>query len=127
MPSQPCPQPHRLTLPAEHVQLATQCLDTRCPRTAHNRPQITAQQAFDALDGRLLQECQTEQLREDLLDAKAHHAGQPVDLRRQLEQAHHLERRIKERQPQIAAGHLLARLQPRQPRCGAGLHGRRLS
>ena len=85
MPSEQRAQMHRLALLAELVQLTTQRLDAGRLPTAHNRPKITAQHMFDTLNARLLQQRQTKQFGEDLRDAKAHQAGQVVDLRRQLE------------------------------------------
>src|SRR6266542_6016363 len=85
MASEQCSQLDRLALLAELVQLATQRFYAGRLATAHDRPEITAQHVFHALNARLLQQRQTKQFGEDLLDSKAHHAGQLVDLRRQLE------------------------------------------
>ena len=109
MASQPCAQLRRLALLAQLIQLATQRFDAGRLPTAHDRPEITAQHVFDAFNARLLQQRQTKQFGKDLLDSKAHHACQLVDLRRQFEQAYHLQRGIEQHQPQITAGHGLAR------------------
>ena len=82
--SEQCSQVHRLALLGELVQLATQRLDAGRLPTAHDRPKITAQHMFDALNARLLQQRQTKQFGEDQLDSKAQRASQLVDLRRQL-------------------------------------------
>src|SRR5207245_2274852 len=85
MASEQSSQVHRLALLAELDQLATQRFDAGRLPTAHDHPEIAAQYMFDALNARLLQQRQTKQFSEDLLDSKAHHAGQLIDLRRQLE------------------------------------------
>ena len=75
-------QMHRPALLTELVQLTTQRLDACRMPAAHDDAEIATQHVLDALNGWFLQQCQTEQFGEDLLNPKAHHAGQLVNLRR---------------------------------------------
>ena len=56
MPSEQGAQTHRLALVAELVQLPPQRLDTGRLPAAHDRAEIAAQDVFDALNARLLQQ-----------------------------------------------------------------------